>query len=636
MSRLSTPDAFAFRRADSHGSTDTPPSRPDRFPDSARLSPAHPTGPMTIHVRHGLGWFALCALLCVHPAAASDVRWRVALDDGDPNISIPGFPAQHSFETDFGNDEGGAGLANAGGGLLGFQTATYVNFATPDGNWYERSTGMMQYAATGVTGALGPNRIGTESGDVFRVLYYGDTFDGGTRAFSATANNPAASANDATMGIWQFDGTKNIEIARVGTDGPLGPNLGSGVVYTALQNVYESGFNGDVRSLDNRRVMFAGRIGQSGASGNDGLSVYTPGVGNTPCLLPGSTDPSGNPGITNYVFNTGAGNITVTMTVSPRGEAYALASASRVQGAPQVGPNAFAGIWQFCDGSPKPGVLTGFSGQYGPNFPGGTAVFGGDGNGLWQYVAPSTPGSYFFTSGGLMSTQNGAPRFLGVFHHDAVQSVNTPIFLHNSDDSTGYGPHIAGHVFYTNLVPYNIAASGRYGVVRTNIAPTGSSTADATGLWRFTTDGNVQPVAIGGNTGAYAPAPGRTWDGTFYKFTVFDDGEIVTLARTNNTAASTTSISWWRLAPGAAPVEILKVGDLVDVPTPGGVVAKAVTSISPYYREGLPSAASRDTWFTADGRILAADVALSGYPNTTLLIRGQAARPDYIFATGND
>jgi hypothetical protein len=567
--------------------------------------------------------------LCAGPAMASDVHWRVALSSDDDAISMPSLPADHTYVTNYGSDEGGAGLANSGDGLLGFQLAPYNSGA--DGNWYESGIGFRQYAGVGATGALGPNRSGSESGDVFRALYYADTFDGGTRAFGARANAPSADAGDATLGIWQSDGAHNVEFARVGTDGPLGPNLGSGMIYTALHNVNDTSYDVGVRSLNNRRVMFAGRIGATGTLGSDGLSVYTPGSGNTPCLLSGSTDDQTGPGIVNYVFPSGIG-ISATMTVSPRGEAYASDYVTRVGG---TGPSSLDGIWQFCDGAPKPGVLTGVTGPYGPHLPGNdAAVFGTDNNGLWGYVAPSEPGSYFFSSGGRL-TPNGTTYF-GLFHHDAAQQVNNPLLFENQDDSTGYGPHVSGHVFHDAVIPYVIAASGKYGALRADIAPTGSSSADSTGLWRLTTDGGVQPVAIGGDTGAYAPAPGRTWDGNFYKFTVFDDGEIVTLAETEDTATSTTSRSCWRLAVGAAPVEILKVGDLVDVPTASGIVATAVTSIDPYYRLGLPAAAGRDTWFSANGDIIAADITLQGHQFATLLIRGQAARPDYIFAAGTD
>lgn len=567
--------------------------------------------------------YAPLITLCATPAIAADVHWRVVLSSGDSGISLPSLPANHSYVTNFGNDEGGAGLANSGGGLLGFQVDP-ANSITPDGNWLETGSGFKQFAGVAATGALGPNRSGTESGDVFRALLYSDTFDGSTRAFGGRANAPSDSADDATLGIWQFDGRSNVEFARVNTDGPLGPNLGSGIVYKALHNVNDTSYDVGVRSLSNRRVVFAGRVGATGTLGNDGLSVYTPGAGNKVCLLNASTDDQTGPGVVNYAFN----GLGATLTVSQRGEVYASASTARVAG---TGPSGLGGIWQFCDGSPKPGVLTSVAGPYGPHFAGNdTAVFGTDDNGLWPYVAPTEPGSYFFSSGGRLAP-NGTTYF-GLFHHSDAQQTNTPLLLENSDDSTGYGPHVAGHVFHNAVIPYVIAASGEYGVLRANIAPPGASSADITGLWRLTTDGSVQPAALGGE----APVSGRTWDGTFYKFTVFDDGEIVTLAETRNTATSATSISWWRLAIGAAPVEILKVGDLVDVPTASGVVATAITAISPYYRLGLPASAGRDTWFTANGEIIAANVSLQGHPNATLLIRGQAARPDYIFATGND
>jgi hypothetical protein len=566
-----------------------------------------------------LGALAYCALLSpiTH---AGDVRWRVALSSSDPGISLPQLPAGHGVV--------GAGLADGGAGVLGFQLRPF-NATAPDGNWFERGGALAAYAQVGATGALGPGRSGAESSHVFRRLYYGDSAGEGARAFGATANDPSADPGDASLGIWLWDGKKNVEIARLGTDGPLGPGLGSGLVYKSLHHVDDTDNDVNVWMLPNRRVLFAGRIGTSSGVGNDGLSVHTPGVGNAPCMLIGSTDADVGPGISAAAFS----GISARKAVSPRGEVYALASARPVAGAP-AGWFGSDGIWQFCDGAPRPGVLTGFTGEYGPGFDEDTAVFGGDANGLWGYVAPSLPGSYFFSSGGRMSTASGAPAFFGLFHHDAAARRNRPLVLENSQGR--YGPQIDGYVFNTSVVPYNVKAAGRYAALQTSVSPVGNASARFPGLWRIDVDGTVEPVALSGDTGAYAPAPGRIWNGTFYRFAIFDNGDIVTAASTKNVADGTTAVSWWRLRRGAAPVEILKTGDLVQVPTPGGVVERAVTGLDPQYQVALPLSAGRDVWFTANGNMLIGDVTIQGFESTTTILRGVAAQPDYLFATGND
>lgn len=564
------------------------------------------------------GALACCA--CVsHSIHAADVRWRVAVSASDANISLPQLPASHGVI--------GANFSDGGAGVLGFQLRPF-NSNSPDGNWLERGGVLAPYAQTAATGALGPSRSGAESNHVFRWIAYGDASDGGARAFGASAGDPANS-NTSSTGIWLWNGGRNTEIARIGVDGPLGPGLGSGVIYKSLHHVDDTDNEVNVWMLPNRRVVFGGRIGTASTLGSDGLSVYTPGSGNAPCLMMGSTDNDVGPGIATGVFN----SIGSRKTISPRGEVYAMASVRPVSGSPP-GWYGSDGIWQFCDGAPRMGVLTGFTGEYGPGIPGNDdAVFGGDNNGLWSYIAPSLPGSYFFSSGGRMSTASGAAAYFGLFHHDAAARRNRPLLFENSEGQ--YGPQISGYVFHTSVVPYNIKAAGRYGALLTTISPVGGSST-TTGLWRLTVDGGVEPVAVAGDSGAYAPAPGRIWTGTFYRFAVFDNGDIVASADTRNTATGVTAPSWWRLSRGAAPVEILKVGDLVEVPTPAGVIRRAVKSISPNYSVALPLPAGRDTWFTSNGNVLIGDVTIEGFENTSVVLRGTAARADYVFGNGMD
>jgi len=566
---------------------------------------------------HALRTFGFCVLglaVGAQAASAGDAGWHTVVSSSNSGIALPQLPTGHyPF---------GVALGDGGNGVMGFQLAPSSGNQA-DGNWLQRGSLLAPYAQLGVTGALGPGRSGAESTHVFRRLYYGDSIGDGARAFGATANDPADSSDSASQGIWLWDGTRNIEIARLGRDDGLGPGLGGGVVYKSLHNV-DSSDDIDVRALPNRRVLFAGRIGTSSTLGSDGLSVYTPGSGNTPCLLQGSTDASLSPGLGASTF----AGISSNMTVSPRGEVYSYA---------YVNPNGTGlddGIWQLCDGAPRALVLTGVSDDYGPGLAGGTAVFGGDGNGLRSFLAPSLPGSFYFTSGGRMSTASGAATFLGVFHHDAAQHRNVPIVLQNSEGA--YGPQIAGYVFHTAVVPYTVRAAGQYAALLTDMSPVGNASSYTGGLWRLSAQGSIEPVAISGDGGAYAPAAGRVWNGTYYRFAVFDNGDIVTLADTRNTSDSSSTVSWWRLSRGAAPVEILKVGDSVQVPTPSGVVSKTVTDIDPTYFLGLPPSAGRDTFFTANGDILTSDLTIQDFSSTTMVVRGLAARPDYLFASGND
>lgn len=560
-----------------------------------------------------LGFTVLC-LLSSTSAGAADVRWRVVVSSSDSRIALPQLPDDHVPI--------GVGLADGGAGMLGFQLRPSGS-SPVDGNWVERGSMLSQYAALGAAGALGPGRGGAESTHVFRRLYYGDSAGAGARAFGATANDPSQSAGDASSGLWLWNGGGNVEIARYGSEGALGPGI-DGYVYKSFHHVDDTDNEFNVWMLPQRRVLFAGRIGATTATlGDDGLSVHTPGLGNRPCMLPGSAAPEFAPGVNSATFT----GISALKSISRRGEVYALAGVRNSA----TGWSA-SGIWQFCDGAPRAAVLTGDVGDYGPGFPGGSAVFGGDSNGLRNYIAPSVAGGFYFSSGGRMSPASGAPTFFGLFHHDGTR--NRPILLQNSEGQ--YGPQIAGYVFSNPTVPYDVKAAGRYAALKIAISPVGDGSSDYPGLWRIADDGSIEPVAVSGSISPYTPAPGRIWNGTFYRYAVFDDGDIVTLASTKDTADASTAISWWRLSPGAAPVEILKVGDLVDVPTPSGVVTKAVTAIDPIYSIALPPPAGRDTFFTADGAVITSDVKLRDFGTTTVVLRGQAARPDYIFTDGVD
>lgn len=549
-------------------------------------------------------------------AQAAEVRWRVVVSSSDAGISLPQLPATRIPI--------GVRLADGGAGMLGFQLAPNGSSTRPTGNWFEHGGILSPYATLDTAGALGPGRGGAESTHVFRVLYRGgDSAGAGARAFGGTANDPADPAGDASLGVWLWDGAKNTEIARYGVDGTLGPGL-SGYVYKGFHNTDDTDNDVAAWTLPNRRVVFAGRIGTPSSLGSDGLSVNLPGRGNSACLLQGSLDPNLAPGVGGAVFSGGIG---ARVSISPRGEVYANAFASNGQ----TGWSA-SGIWQFCDGAPRAAVLTGASDDYGPGFPNGTAVFGGDSNGLRNNIAPSIAGGFYFSSGGRMSTAAGAPTFFGLFHHDGHR--NHPMVLQN--DTGAYGPRIDGYVFSDYRVPYDFKAAGPYAALSIPISPVDDASTDYPGLWRISAGGTVEPVAVSGEISAYRPAPNRIWNGTFYRYAIFDNGDIVTLAATKNTSDSSTAVSWWRLSRGTAPVEILKVGDLVDVPTPSGVVAKAVTAIDPTFLLALPAPAGTDTFHTANGSVLTGDVSLQDFGNTTVVLRAQAARPDYLFADDFD
>lgn len=557
--------------------------------------------------------FVIYILCSSHQAAASDVEWELALSSSNPGISQPQLPASFSLKS--------RNLADAGDGLLGFQLSPYGTMI-PDGNWFEHGSTFTQYAALDVAGSLGPGRSGAENSHVFRQLYPGDSIGTGERAFGAMASAPGAPSSDITQGIWLSDGTRNVEIVRSGSDGALGPGLGNGLYYRRLSNV-DSPDEFDVRMLPGGRVLFAGNVGSASSIGGDGLSVHDPGSGNKPCMLRGTGDSEFGPGIAAEFHNMGA-----HVSVSPRGEIFDYATV-RASPASPPGFHGAEGFWQFCDGSPRLAVLTGDIGEFGPGLSDHGARFGGDLNGLKTLSAPGQPGSFYFTSGGRMSDNS---TFLGLFLHDKALARNVPVVL--EDDAGSHGPQIPGYVFSAITSPYRVRAAGKYGVLLASIAAAGTNSPKTYGLWRLVSGGVAEPIAIAGDTGAYAPAPGRVWTDTFVKYAVFDSGDIVTLARTRRVSDGSTAMSWWRLRRSEAPVEILKVGDLVQVTTPGGVVSKAVTAIG--HESAAPQSQGQDTWYSANGSIIADHVTIEGFEEVTQLVRGIAAQTDLVFANGFD
>ena len=149
---------------------------------------------------------APCVVFSTQPAMASDVEWRVALSASTASISQPSLPAAHTFR--------GAGLADTGAGLLGFQWSPNTNLLNPDGNWFESGATFAQYAGVGLIGAQGPGRSGAESTHVFRRLYYGDAFNA-----AALASAPLGTSCVARRQVfWSW-----LRLSRRDLDGPLEP-----------------------------------------------------------------------------------------------------------------------------------------------------------------------------------------------------------------------------------------------------------------------------------------------------------------------------------------------------------------------------------------------------------------------------
>ena len=556
----------------------------------------------------------LIALSLAAGAHAAAPQWQVVLTPSSNLITLPGIPTPGSYEIAL----PGPVLSDSPIGNLNFVIRLangYYNL------WRELSGALQPYAQLGVTGSTGPGRTGAESGHVFRRLtnastsyVFSDTNQQDARVFTGYAGAPAASLDNSPIGAWISTSAGNTEFARFATDGALGPALGAGWSFqsTGGPNIF-----GTLHALPNGAVLVQANV-RSPIPPNlpyIALVRHQPGVGNVACSVTQSTNPAWAPG----VLGTDFFESIRYASSSPRGEVYAAGNIARMT--PIAVRN---GIWQFCAGAPQLKAINDSTGALGPNIPGSVgAVF----TSILPNIAPSIAGSFYFTG----KSENTAPTFKGIFHHSL--GSNRPVLLNGVEGA--FGPQVAGFVFDT-ILEYDPIAAGPFGVTRATIRPVAGSTS-TTGLWRLRPDGGAEPVAIIGNTGAFAPAPGRVWR-DLDLFNIFENGDVIIQAASTNPPDLLDTVSVWRIRPGRAPEEILKKGDLVRTPTATGIVLRAVRGIS---RPGSGSAAIReyggdDSWVSASGSALinVSVEPMEGLVFNTPWVRAQVTDLDVVLQDG--
>jgi hypothetical protein len=157
----------------------------------------------------------------------------------------------------------------------------------------------------------------------------------------------------------------------------------------------------------------------------------------------------------------------------------------------------------------------------------------------------------------------------------------------------------------------------------TTIRPAAGTTS-VRGLWRIRPGQAPVPLAIVGDSGAYAPAPGRTWRRFAYS-QILDDGTVLVLAEVSNPV----SLGVWRLVPGAAPEPVLAVGDPVQVRTASGAATRTVTGLlDAFFDQPEPGI---DGWASRQGHLLVR-ANVEGVPGAAqAILRGWPARSDRLF-----
>ena len=514
------------------------------------------------------------ALMQTPPATAQDLPWHAVIGASSA-ITAPGLPTGSRTFTDF-------AISDIGNGHAG------VRMTSPDtaeGYWALRRGSWTQYVRNGVAGStVGPARTGAEAGHVFQTHIIDQGYAGvdGQRAYAARAGAPGDTLN-ATWGVWRWDTSKNIEIARALTDGALGPNLGAGWIF---QN--SSDF-ATPRAMNRGQVLLNANVTSPTGLDRRYLAKSVPGQGIVPCALRYSIDPNLAPGlVAGDSFDTGwgmSGNISVT----PDNRVYLLAATNQGRD----------GIWEVCNGAPHALVVDNEAGARGPDIGIATAVFSG--------FEPAHPadGEQFYFFATYRPTPTDSSR-TGLFWHDG--SGNRPLAMNDAANTHGPGWQNAT---WSNFYTGTLSAAGAWTTFQAKIhVPADGATPD--GLWRVQAGGTPELVALLDIAGSHGPEAGRTWD-NFYGNAVLANGDIVIEARTQ----PGSEYALWLLRRNAAPRRILSIGQAVSVPTSSGVQQAAVTGYS------IPSGASShnrgsDGWIAADSSMLV-DVNLNGYSGRVLI-----------------
>lgn len=479
------------------------------------------------------GVLVACWLAGGSVAQASD-SWEVVLSERTPGspLVLPGLP---SFDTVWSIDA--VDIARNG-------SQAPVQFRLQrDGNeehWFFNGEQLVPYAVTLAGGETGPGRVGTENGDVFRSIPSWPVGvrlgPGAERIFLAQAGPPPpVSTSFSSYGVWVSDDHANREIARSrsGYPGqaysPLDPSLDN------LYRFFSGGpFVHRLWSLSDGDAAFVASVVPIESPylyPSDAVIRHKSGMGNQLCAFIGMSH----------------------VSVSADGRIF-------------VGVSDV--VEEVCklDGSRQTLAQTGYMTPLGPQLPEGENA---------RFTGFSAP----------VLTRHGLPLFFasadsyswygqGIFYHQ--DGENWPLVL------TGRGGDFGSNYRdkpFANFVPASMTARGGY-LLFNGAVPPDSGSINIDGIWIVHPDNRIEPVAIAGTSEPeYSPAFGRIWDFEPYysphTMSMVASGDILLWSRVQPENAW----SLWRLSPGEAPVEVLKAGDLIEVPTGTGPILAAVQSV---------------------------------------------------------
>lgn len=530
----------------------------------------------------------LCLLLALSPVVtfAQTTEWRVVAGENG-QVLAPDLPAGST------RDLQDVLLGDRGAEQIGFRVGSP---AAQVGYWAFRAGRFQRWAQFGSAGAGGPGRTGAESAHQFLSFGSdsGDAGSDGERLLRARAGDPANTAG-ASFGIWRWNGQGNTEIARGGTDGPLGPGLGTDWVFRTNTASFA-----DAQMLDQGRLLLVGTVVSPGAIESRLVARHVPGQGNQPCLRSTAQEPGLSPGLSpgdSFAnFTQGLDRFVSTST----GQVFGLLPIS----------GGGEGLFAVCSGAPAALAVTNRVGPLGPDTGEANTLFIG-----FSRLRPSPTQGLLFSADWRVS---GGSTRVGLFQH--LNGRNLPIAY--NDTGGQLGPNWQNST-WTAFTALSVARDWLAYTASVRTSEGGS----ATGLWRQRVGQAPELVALLSLTSVgYIPEPGRTWR-SFDAFAVLANGDIVLNATTNPDIVR----DLWRIAPGQSPQRLLSSGQTLSVPTASGPASTSVTSFS-LPGDGLPET-GRDGWVGADGQLLVR-VNTSSFGSLLISRRLDVPDPNQVFRNG--
>lgn len=505
-------------------------------------------------------WLIAMGGLAALPAGAQQTTWQVVAGESAQVLSadLPAGTARDFVES---------AIGDTGRRQFGLRVTSP---SSQQGYWANRGGKLVRVTQPNVVGPLGPGRAGAEAAHVFLAINTGgaDAAPDGQRSFVARAGDPAATLN-ATYGIWRWNGSGNVEIARASTDGVLGPGLGAGWVFP------NNSLFAAPRTLPGGEVLLVGEVSSPTGVETEVFARHVPGQGNLPCLRVGATEPALSPGLVAGGSFSGFTSGLERSAVTTTGRIFARLPAS----------GAREGIWELCDGAPRAIAVDEESGPRGPDVGAATAEFTSFG-----FDAPIAAGigELVFFADWRIPPASSRP---GLFRHDGVSNRG----IAYNEASGYYGPNWLDATWRSFDVD-SLDAAGAYSVFEASVDTGDGGTP--TGLWRVRAGDRPELVALLGIVGApHEPEPGRTWR-SFDAIAVLGTGDIVLEASSNPNATR----DLWLLRPGQSPRRLLSLGTSIAVATTQGSQQAVVTGFDPA-NGGSGFGRGSDTWIGADGTL---------------------------------